>query len=379
VTAVPPTQTPIPPTATSTPIPPTVTAVPPTQTPIPPTATIVPPTQTPIPITDFGPVTGQLIAVNGEKGLIFRSHTNNADAVMSATFTAPIGEWSRGFQFRTNGNDSYEFVITHTKAWHLNLHLDGKTQRITSGLYPGIKTILGQKNDMKLMAMYSHAWLFINGTFIDIVYIGEHTSVGDVLAVGQVYGEAISTGLGTDIYEFEIKSVSNYEIESHGSIPHDPISDYMPEGGSVKGIYNFIAMAEIDNPYPASRGTWEVGISFRAIGEEYSAIIIQENGCFIVIGGSPSSGCSPHINTAANESNTFYLLFDDDVGLIFVNAVRLPIVVPATSYQKSIALSEPDRLEISILGGFYRESQFEGESVDYRKYYVWDLGHSSDE
>ena len=131
-----------------------------------------------------------------------------ADFIATITFinpydTATQGKWDYGLFFRNQGgNTQYRLAIFSNQSWIL-LNRETRT-RIYSSNDKRLNAKVGEANTIWLIVIDKKAHLFINGSYIRSMDLGNRPERGNVLAAtGIYYGNVIETS-STNFSDFII-------------------------------------------------------------------------------------------------------------------------------------------------------------------------------
>lgn len=135
-------------------------------------------------------------------------------------------------------------------------------------------------------------------------------------------------------------------------------------------LANFIAQADIINPYATSDGSWDFGIVFRqeAVDDELR-LVVRSDGQWNLNDRSEEGDnfiqegtVSEYLDLNENGSNEITLVAFDDLGLFFLNG----------NLVSELDLSEQDDFgEVALGTGFYSSNKQEGEITGYEGFTVW--------
>ncbi len=112
--------------------------------------------------------------------------------VFQVPYASSRGSWDIGFLFRRSRSPRKHFFLVfdtyqHWELWLLN---NGAYIDIDSGSIR-LNTLLGQTNEILLVAYDNEGWLFLNGDFIAFLDLSDWTGAGDILPATGLLGNEI--------------------------------------------------------------------------------------------------------------------------------------------------------------------------------------------
>ena len=135
-------------------------------------------------------------------------------------------------------------------------------------------------------------------------------------------------------------------------------------------LSNFIARANVLNPYATSKGSWDFGLVFRqeTVDDELR-LVVRSDGLWNLNDRSDTGDnfvqdgtVSEYLNVNDGGSNEITLVAFDDVGLFFLNGRLI----------SQLDLSGQDDFgEVALGTGFYTSNKQEGEITGYEDFTVW--------
>ena len=165
--------------------------------------------------TKSGPLKGRIQHEIHKTGFIdtHNPRVSIADGIIEASFVNPYaswqGEWSSGFLMRSNKSDEFHVILVQESGtWHHHLRSGDvdATQRLAERYSSQISTANSGSNHIRVIALGSEGWLFINGVYIDELDLSGLTQPGEVSAVTNYFtGDGLS-GYSTRFEDFTIWS-----------------------------------------------------------------------------------------------------------------------------------------------------------------------------
>lgn len=164
----------------------------------------------------YGPLEGS-IDHNPDDGRIdmHQTETSMADGVLEARFFNPYsaqeGDWSSGFLFRTGGSNEFHVVgVEESGEWFHRLRTGdvADTQQLAGEASDHISTTPTGRNHVRIIALGSEGWLFINGVYSAKLDLGGLLEAGGVAAVGSYFAGDGLAGKSTRFQSLTVRSVS---------------------------------------------------------------------------------------------------------------------------------------------------------------------------
>ena len=389
-----PIDTPVP-TPTNTPEPtptelPTATAATPTETPTPPS--------TPTPVlklavntfpatrTFYGPESGELVPDEEGTGEIV-SAVDIADLNIEVAVTIPdhilSNVWVACITIRGITPDAYDIGETfrghhvcfnHVAAWFHFITREGsqKSDLVYESRAISIRTDPGQTNHVRVVAVGTKGWFFINDE-----YVAELDFSG-VLKSGAIGLNVLSSAdaAPTKYESFKITPLKNVFGPADGKIDHQiastgGIGGYTPASIFSNGVFE----ARFKNPYPATEGAWSSGFLFRNdVFDRFHAVIIDSSG-YLYHGfrdGNPDDELSlaeyysGQISTMFPGTNTLRIIASDEVGFLFVNSEFIQRLDLSGSLAQGF---------VSALGTYWGDDGIPGKSTSFEDFTIWSAEH----
>lgn len=168
-------------------------------------------------------------------------------------------------------------------------------------------------------------------------------------------------------------------------IPNDAILKSGPKDGNLEhkddgfvesinaGIAskNFIANVQFENPYSASKDSWDYGLLFRDTDadKQYRLAIFSDSTWILTLRDNEQSydidsGSLSNLNTGDKQKNIIYLVVYDTKGYIFINQEY------AASFDLSKKMISGD---IVVATGIYSGDEINGETTRFYDFTVWSL------
>ena len=293
-----------------------------------------------------------------------------------ATFHNPsssVGGWDYGFLFRSAGDNRFHaVVVTVNGTWFHYLRngsSDGNT--IDSGHADALRTWDGAPNELRLVAIASIGWFFINGELVATLDLTDGPAVGDVSLVTDYHLAHERDGGLTRFQGFAVREPRLVETAS-GELAH-------ADDGLIKsqwvtsGVGDFIVSATFINPYPADVGSWDYGVAFRddpnrrnafdavAVGSDGSWEHFRRDGANASV---HSDSGRARVNLGEKAGNTLWLMAVGGAGVLSVNRE------PADALDLSGA---PLRGGVWVGTGFYEGNEVPGYATSYADVEIWSL------
>jgi hypothetical protein len=155
-----------------------------------------------------------------------------------------------------------------------------------------------------------------------------------------------------------------------GSLPHEEDRSVEARSAGV-GLRDFVAEAVFYNPYPATKGSWDMGFLFRDAGKnDEFRLAVESDGDWSLndrrgdeddfIG----TGWISNLDVSAGNSNRLTLLAEGDQGFFFVNDIFIT---------KLDLSSRTNSGDISAAIEIVSDHEVEGETTAYEGFTVWSL------
>ena len=339
-----------------------------------------PPTPTPGPnwreagTHRFGPVDGVLAHDDDRFIEEFSSGVSLEDFVAVATFHNPPGgvDWDYGFAFRHSGDHWFSiFVVSSDGEW---AHYQRKGQvgsdiELARGQARGLRTGLGDANELQLITAGHLGLFFLNGNLTAVFTLPPESGAGDVSVITGYYKDNETPGRLTVYRGFRVSETQWVGIKD-GELHH-------ANDGEIRGhammtdTKDFLAHAIFVNPYPADAGLWSHGILFRHRSpDRFQGVAISSNGTwlhFIRDGDGLSvheQGGSVSLKLGSGEQNRIGLMAVGNTGLLSVNGEFIAYL--------DIGLG-PQKGDVWVATGFYADSEIPGKSTRFEGFEVWTL------
>ena len=326
----------------------------------------------------FGPVSGNLEHESDEFIVEFGAGVSVSDFVATATFSNPypavLGGWDYGFLFRDAGQFNYHAVVVENRndgapMWfHYLRDGAGEGLLLASGRASGLWPDSGGANPMRLVAIGSQGWLFVNDDVVGTLDLSAGPAEGDVAVVTGYHNENKVPGQSTRFLGFAVSEPEPLGTDSgvleHGEDGAVKLSRIGSEAG------DFMAVATFTNP-DADAGPWDYGFIFRESGQNvlsavYAGSDRKWNHLLRTGGRHPAFTRSGdlQLNTGPGERNTLVLLVIGETGLFYVNGVL----------EQELDLQEGEaRGAVAVAAGFFEGARMPGQTIRYQNFAVWSL------
>ena len=339
-----------------------------------------PPTPTPGPdlreagTHRFGPVDGVLAHDDDRFIEEFSSGVSLEDFVAVATFHNPQGggHWDYGFVFRHSGDHPFSILVVSSDGeW---AHYQRKEQvggdvELARGRARGLKTGLGDANELQLITAGHLGLFFLNGNLTAVFTLPPENKAGDISLITGYYKGNETPGRTTVFRRFRV-SETELVGSKDGELHH-------ANDGEIRGhammtdVKDFLVHATFVNPYPVDAGLWSHGILFRHRSKDrFQGIAISSNGTwlhFIRDGADLSvheQDGSVSLKLGSGEQNRIGLMAVGNTGLLSVNGEFIAYL--------DIGLG-PQQGDVWVATGFYAESEIPGKSTKFEDFEVWTL------
>lgn len=336
-----------------------------------------PPTATPWrgSSSSFGPEDGVLrhdddgYIEEYEAGVYLREFS--AQAKFENPYGRFTGDWDYGFIFRASGENRFHAVVVTSDGWWSHYLREGtvETSALGSGKVSGLRTGIGDSNELRLVAAADLGWLFLNDSLLATLDLSGGEREGDVSAVtGYHEGNEID-GRSTRFTGFRV-SEPRFLGERSGELEHE--DDGLIEWEEMRtGTRDFIASAEFTNPYAASTGEWDYGFGFRNTGSGvFQAVVVQSDSRwahFLREGGTDPAyqrSGRARLDVGAGGQNTMWLLAMGGAGVLYINGIQ------AVELDLS---GNTESGDIAVATGFFEGNEITGQSTAYDDFSVWSL------
>ncbi len=327
----------------------------------------------------FGPVNGDLPHGSDEFIVEFGAGVSAGDFIATATFNNPypavLSGWDYGFLFRDAGQFNYHALVVENRndgapMWfHYLRQGAGEGQLLESGRASGLWPDTGGMNTLRLTAIGSQGWLFINGSAVAILDLGVGPTRGDVSVITGYHTDNKEHGQTTRFLGFSVSEPRLLGTDS-GALEQQAGGDAVELSRIGPGAGDFMAVATFTNP-ASGVGPWDYGFIFRESERNVlSAVYVgsdEEWNHLLGTGGrQPAFTRSGdlRLNTGAGERNALVLLAIGEVGLFYVNGVLA----------QELELGEGETEGgIAVASGFSEETRTPGQAVGYAGFSVWSL------
>jgi serine/threonine protein kinase len=178
--------------------------------------------------------------------------------------------------------------------------------------------------------------------------------------------DALAVERGTATTDFPLPAVFGPE---DGGLLHEADNTVEMDYTGVN-LANFIARAEIFNPYPAAKGDWDFGIVFRQEeADDELRLVVRSDGLWNLNNRSDEgdsivqeSTVSEYLKVGDGDSNEIMLVAFDNAGLFFLNGNLVTALDLST---------QDDFGEVALGTGFYTNHKQAGEITTYEGFTVW--------
>ncbi len=322
----------------------------------------------------FGPADGAMPHETDGYIETYDANVNLEHFSAAATFVNPSsGGWDYGFLFRWTGQNRFHIVaLTHNGRW-VHDRREGSEDSIVvdSGWTNALRTGAGASNELRLVAIDSTGWLFVNDEFVTALNLEGGASEGDVAVMTGYHRGSERQGSSTQFRGFAVREPRLVETAS-GELAH-------ADDGLIKsqwvasGVGDFIVSATFINPYTADVGSWDYGVAFRddpnrrnafdavAVGSDGSWEHFRRDGANASV---HSDSGRARVDLGEKAGNTLWLMAVGGAGVLSVNRE------PADALDLSGA---PLRGGVWVGTGFYEGNEVPGYATSYADVEVWSL------
>ena len=323
----------------------------------------------------FGPADGAMPHETDGYIETYDANVNLEHFSAAATFVNPSsGGWDYGFLFRWTEQNRFHIVaLTHNGRWvHDRREGSADTIVVDSGWTNALRLGAGASNELRLVAIDSTGWLFVNGEFVTALNLEGGASEGDVAVMTGYHRGSERQGSVTRFREFSVFGMEGLAETTSGELMHandgNIQSRYVTDG-----VGDFIIHATFANPYSSSVGSWDYGVAFRDDPNRrnaFEAVTISSDGSWEHFrrDGAVSSvyreSGRAQVNWGAGAENTLWLWAIGDVGSLWVNGE------PTDALDLSGA---PLMGGVWVGTGFYEGNEVPGYATSYADVEVWSL------
>ncbi len=336
---------------------------------------IVRPTSDMAPI--FGPESGEMPHEDDNLIESVYADPSPANFIMQTTFDNPSAAndnpWDFGLIFRqSDADDEMRLVIHSDGFWNLNERLGNDDNFIQDGdIVEGLNLTANGRNTLLVAAFGEQGYFFLNGRYIATLDLSSRTQAGN-LAIGTgFYSSSERVGATTAYSDFTVWPATTpiFGPESGGM---DHIDDGFVKNHMAEiDVYNFVATAELGNPYPTSTGPWDNGFAFRDLdtGEQFWFIIeSSDDWSFIDRQNNEDlfldDGLVDKLDTSDGGSNQLRLIALNDRGYFFVNNLFIAQLDLSSRINSG---------SVSVVTAFFEGDEIEGNTTTFANFTVWQL------
>ncbi len=226
-------------------------------------------TPTPGRTSDFGPISGEL-RHDPADGFIETEYANVsiANVAVEATFVNPysaaFNSWDYGFMLRDQPAGPFiSLAVTSDRRWALSWRdwPTGESVQVGGGTIPSFDTNAGGKNHLRIVAIESRGWLFVNGEFVSSLDLSAVTRAGAVaIFSGSFTGNEIA-GAVTQFENFRGNRLSKRYGPADGKLEKEP--GLIAAHDSGIRTRDLVVEAEFVNPQGSD---WDYGFIIRRPG-----------------------------------------------------------------------------------------------------------------
>jgi hypothetical protein len=151
-----------------------------------------------------------------------------AEATFSNLYSPDEGEWNYGFLFRVTDDTSYAIQVSSDNAWNHDLITGGKPKTIGLGKVR-LRTGIRQLNQLRIIAIGTSGWFYVNDQLVATLDISELTGNGDVGVTAKIPSDDEIEGKITRCEGFSVWSMDGCPELSAYALP-DKDKDGVPDG-----------------------------------------------------------------------------------------------------------------------------------------------------
>jgi hypothetical protein len=150
-----------------------------------------------------------------------------AEATFSNLYSPDEGEWNYGFLFRVTDDTSYAIQVSSDNAWNHDLITGGKPKTIGLGKVR-LRTGIRQLNQLRIIAIGTSGWFYVNDQLVATLDISELTGNGDVGVTAKIPSDDEIEGKITRCEGFSVWSMDGCPELSSYALP-DRDRDGIPD------------------------------------------------------------------------------------------------------------------------------------------------------
>ena len=332
---------------------------------------------TPTPTPSGEAKSGSLLHEDDGNIKLNRAFVDFEDALVEATFANPYstaeGSWDYGFLIRSRGVNGFHVIGVSSGGFWFHYVRSGTFESSTQvdvGTNPVIRTSGTAENELRVLSRGNKGWLFINGTFITQLDLGEWTGSGDVGVMSGFFTGDEIPGRSTDYRGFLVREVIAEGSPRNGTLLHE--SGFIAEERVPGRLTDLMLEAEFTNPYSTAVGSWDYGFIFREDGtNDFYAVILQSDGTWQHRVRTESSDSSTAIasepasfTTAAGGTNHVRVIAVGRTGWLFINETFTAMLDLSASTKSGTS---------SAMTGFFVGNSIVGRTTTFADFVVWSL------
>jgi serine/threonine-protein kinase len=322
----------------------------------------------------FGPVSSTLPHNDDDFIETDYADASPANFVMSVEMVNPYGSatgnWDFGLIFReATIDDEMRLVVRSDGSWSLNDRTADNNNFIQEGNVPQYLNLdVGSSNLFQLIAIGNNGYFFLNNNFVSQLDLSSRTNSGDIALATGFYASTEIDGEVTSYNNFGIWPVAPVYGPSSGELVH-AIDDLIKLESANVDQLNFIAEATFTNPFAASVNDWDFGFSFRTNGSFKYWLVIGSEGNWELADRQGSvddeltvaEGDTFNLNLGENETNSLRLIAWGNSGYFFLNDKYV------TKFDIS---NNQDSGDIEAITAFYFDHEIEGKATTFTDFTI---------
>ncbi len=334
------------------------------------------PTPTPTPRLSFGPESGTLDHDTVDGSAMLVGDVITADLVAESMLRPPRigvgGAWSAGLRLRMRpgpAGAAHAIVIERSGNWRHELLREG------AALYETIRegkssSVLGDEVHVRVVAVESAGWLFINGVYeaeLDLSGLTESGAVG-------LFAKSEDSTVPTRFSGFTVRRLGRAYGPRDGAIHHDPDDGLLDMSRASVSVVDGVIEARFFNPYSIAVGPWSSGFLIRGgsanlfhavVFNEYSRWFHYLRTGHAVSERELANEASDLLSNKRNGSNHVRIIALGDEGWLFING----------SYVDELDLSDwVGAGSVSAVGQYFAGDGVAGQSTRFEGFTIWSVG-----
>jgi hypothetical protein len=254
-----------------------------------------------------------------------------ADTVFINPYDRSSAPWDYGFFIRSTANDHYRIVITSNKEWVLRYQKADQSEEIDRGSIPTLDVSPTGKNRVRVIAVNTFGFLYVNEKFIAPLDLRKSQNGGDVQAASAFAPDSTQVGKQTRFENFVVWELYQRQPgATQGELAHNPDDQNIALHTLDLPFEprDFLINVNYTNPYDTNTGSWDYGVVFRDNDKGYYALVLRSDKTWKLDwhpAGQESKriaeGNIEDLNTSVDGTNSLSILAMGDTGLLIVNNI----------------------------------------------------------